>query len=957
VVWALLSVLPLAVLVGAGEMVPEKDALGRAELEVAEASLRGGEFTAAAAAARAALELARARSDQHLEAAAENVLASVLHRQGKSRIAFDLQSRALANAQALGEQPLVARILVATGLGHWQRAEYLPAIQRCREAAAIAALADAEDHAAALRCLGLAHLKQGEYPPARAFFEQVAALAHTAADRHGEAEAWVDLGLLDLDLRSFAAALANLERAQELLAPAADAASRARVLAQIGLVYLFEGRSDAARERFQAALQLATTTGSSAQRAHALMLLAGWHRDHGTTARALDYYATAFALYAVAGDGREQAWVLARTARARAREGDWAAALFDFRRAQSIWDEMGDQRAAAWNLAAIGRLHEHLGDTEQALEFLERARSAAREIRLPYTSTLVGGLARVHARRGHAEPALRLASEAVAEAARVDNPEMRWTAAYDQGHVHLALGERERAAAWFLEALRILESMRAGSTANEESSSAYLESREDIFADAIGVLHDLGRGGEALAVAERARARTLAEMVARAQLGTRAGAAVAPPSWPVLRARLVTERATALEFFCGRERTFAWVVKPGGEVHSVALPYGRRQVETLVAELRSALGADRAARSWEIEERAAELPAVAESIAPLPLPPEQPERLQRRAYEMLVQPVAQWLPTRAEDRLILVPHRQLLLLPFAALLGPTGEYFLERHTLLYAPALHLLAARSDRTAALPLRNPRVLLVGNPDMPRLPGRQRPLPPLPAAEQEVLTIAPLFAKGRVTTLLGASAREAAVRELAPRQNILHFSTHGVVRDDDPLASLLALAPGNPEPTGRAGDDGMWTVREIAALRLEADLVTLSACDTGLGKVSGDGIIGLSQAFMGAGAATLLVSLWRVSDAVARFQMEVFYRELTSNGGDPPAALRQAQLAALAALRRGALHSPSGRAIPEEPMYWAPFVLIGREGTAASEWASSATSSTLVEPVRMKRPALRR
>jgi CHAT domain-containing protein len=215
-----------------------------------------------------------------------------------------------------------------------------------------------------------------------------------------------------------------------------------------------------------------------------------------------------------------------------------------------------------------------------------------------------------------------------------------------------------------------------------------------------------------------------------------------------------------------------------------------------------------------------------------------------------------------------------------------------------------------------------MLVGNPLMPALP-EGRALPALPGAAREARAIARLFPPEQVTLLTGPRADEARVRSLAPGQGILHLATHGVVRDDAPLDSLLVLAPsGARDPAG----DGFWTVREVLGQRLDADLVTLSACNTGLGRVSGDGVFGLGRAFLAAGASSLVVSLWRVADVVAGAQMERFYRELHAEGRGKAAALRHAQIETIRSLRAGRVRTPSGRVLKEDPAYWAPFILVG-------------------------------
>ena len=148
-----------------------------------------------------------------------------------------------------------------------------------------------------------------------------------------------------------------------------------------------------------------------------------------------------------------------------------------------------------------------------------------------------------------------------------------------------------------------------------------------------------------------------------------------------------------------------------------------------------------------------------------------------------------------------------------------------------------------------------------------------------------------------------------------------------------SFVALAPDAPASGGMTGgrsarpeSDGLWTAREVFRLRLRADLVTLSACNTALGGISGDGVIGLSRAFFSAGASTVVASLWRVADVPSRFQMERFYRALRANGGKKAAALRQAELETLESLRAGRLRTAAGRPLSEHPLFWGPFILMG-------------------------------
>ena len=155
-----------------------------------------------------------------------------------------------------------------------------------------------------------------------------------------------------------------------------------------------------------------------------------------------------------------------------------------------------------------------------------------------------------------------------------------------------------------------------------------------------------------------------------------------------------------------------------------------------------------------------------------------------------------------------------------------------------------------------------------------------------------------------LSGVQATEAAVKRRGPGARILHFATHGLVSEAAPLTSSLILGAGE-------GDDGFLRVDEVLWLDLTADLVVLSGCSTGDGRLSGDGILGFSRAFLFAGSPSLVVTQWDIADEPTMVLMDRFYAEL-QQGGSKARALRQAQLAA--------------RAKFPHPAYWASFVLIG-------------------------------
>jgi len=187
-----------------------------------------------------------------------------------------------------------------------------------------------------------------------------------------------------------------------------------------------------------------------------------------------------------------------------------------------------------------------------------------------------------------------------------------------------------------------------------------------------------------------------------------------------------------------------------------------------------------------------------------------------------------------------------------------------------------------------------------------------PPLPNTRIEVQKIGRLFPPDRRKTYLGLNATEAAVkRERLSDYRKVHFATHALIDDEIPARSGVVLSLVN---TGQ--EDGILRMPEIVNLELNADLVVLSACQTGLGKlIQGEGMVGLTRAFMYAGTPRVAVSLWEINDLATADFMQAFYRQMKT-GQSPGDALREAKLSMIRSN------------VPDyhQPYFWAPFVLAG-------------------------------
>ncbi|HVT15083.1 MAG TPA: CHAT domain-containing tetratricopeptide repeat protein [Thermoanaerobaculia bacterium] len=301
-------------------------------------------------------------------------------------------------------------------------------------------------------------------------------------------------------------------------------------------------------------------------------------------------------------------------------------------------------------------------------------------------------------------------------------------------------------------------------------------------------------------------------------------------------------------------------------------------------------------------------------------------------YRTLVAPAAAILA--GKPRLIIAPDRSLYYLPFEALLTSHQSprrysdlpYLLKEHSIAYVPSASVLAnlrsrrprredasrAKSFVAFAYPV-TPRAVLPPGASRTAISPAPAEVQWLPEARNEVEGIAKLYRPDQVKLYLDDEAREDRVQsqEVAGAMRV-HFATHAQIDEEHPELSSLQLAPSQgPRQAGR----GLLLAQRIFQLKLDAELVVLSACSTALGKeVTGEGLVGLTRAFLYAGAPSVVVTLRNVSDAAARDLMISFYRHLDS-GAWKAEALRQAKLEAL---QRGGLDA--------QPASWAPFILIG-------------------------------
>jgi CHAT domain-containing protein len=276
----------------------------------------------------------------------------------------------------------------------------------------------------------------------------------------------------------------------------------------------------------------------------------------------------------------------------------------------------------------------------------------------------------------------------------------------------------------------------------------------------------------------------------------------------------------------------------------------------------------------------------------------------QKLHQLLIDPIQDKLPTSPEEEVIFVPQDELSAVPFAALQDQAQKFLIEKHTISITPALQVLELMSKRKQQVQGKASDVLVVGNPSMPTVPGQSRPLSPLPNSEKEAIAISQIWG---VDPLIGQKANKADVLSEIAHARIIHLATHSVLNDKNGILSSIALAPSG-------NDNGLLNAQDIFkfSTQLNAELVIMSACNTGQGSSSTDGIIGLSRSMIAIGVPSVVVSLWSVPDAPTADLMTEFHRQLKANPNKAQ-ALRQAMLETMKT--------------KPNPVDWSAFTLMGQ------------------------------
>jgi CHAT domain-containing protein/tetratricopeptide (TPR) repeat protein len=765
---------------------------------------------------------------------------------------------------------------------------------------------------------GMEHFTHNRLAEAIAAWETALRILEDLDHRHGQALTLNNLGVAYIRLDQYELAIAALEQLLPLAIDLGDVAAEGRTLGNLGVAHLKLSEYEAALGFIQQQLDLAQRLDDETLEAIALGNLGLVYDQLGQSERAISFHQQVLAIAQAEGNRNWENTALGNLGIAYIDLEDYGRAIDFLEDAVAIGRDENDLSGQGTTLNNLGLAYEGVDNYERAIQLYEQALDLFVRVsdRSGESSTL-GNLANVYRALEQYNRAINLYDQQLAIARDIGDRAGESRALYNQGLTHLLVEQFIQAETVLAQAIDILDALRSPTLSDTDQISLF-DTQQATFHLLQQVLAVQGKYGPALTIAERGRAQAFSALLMR-QLNPD-GAATSLPSvfLEAIQSLAQRQQITLIEYSLARVDEFIptlyiWVVSPDGAISFRQQPLSDIDLTALVTDTRDALGVGEYSRAG------ARPRTNPRDLARLR---EKADENLRQLHQILIDPIADLLPTNPDANGAFIPQGELFLVPFPALKDANGDYLIENHTILTAPSIQVLQLTHDladqsplASTPLPAGSDHPLIVGDPAMPTVTFLSEAgnfesvrLQPLYGARQEAEAVGDTL---NASALLGDAATEARVKQQIASADLIHLATHGLLEYGDPRQTgsrdtpgAIALAPGN-------GEDGLLTSTEILQMELQADLVVLSACDTGRGRITGDGVIGLSRSFIAAGVPSVIVSLWAVPDAPTAELMSEFYRQL-AQGQTKAQALRQAMLTSMQTR--------------PDPKDWAAFTLIG-------------------------------
>jgi CHAT domain-containing protein/tetratricopeptide (TPR) repeat protein len=834
-------------------------------------------------------------------------LGQAYDRLGDYAKAIEYYQQSLTIAKSIGARQLEGIVLANLGDAYVAVDDYAKAIEYSQQSLAIAReRGDREQEGKALGNLGLAYIALGDYAKAIECSQQSLAIAREIGNRKEEGVALAALASAYLNLGNYAKAIEYGEQTLVIAREIGNRKGEGAALRALASSYLERDNYAKAIEYEEQALTRARELGDRKGERQSLGSLGSAYQSIGDYAKAIEYFQQSLAIAKGIGDHQGEGQSLGNLGLTYFKLGAYARAIKYHQQSLVIYREIGDRLGERRSLGNLGDTYYSLGDYTKTIDYHQQSLAIAREIgyRLGEGRSL-GSLGVAYYSLGDYAKAIDYQKQSLAIKRQIGDLAGEAESLNNLGVTLLNSGNLPEAERILSMGIEKWEEIRDKLGKNDAWKVSIFEQQARTYLLLQQVLIAQNKTDAALAISERGRTRAFVELLAgRLSPQSDTLPPIKHPSLEDVKTIARQQNATLVEYSIAfDEELYIWVISPNGNVtfrqldlKSLGTTTGGSPLRKLVAETLESLGVGEDRNGiFEV------------NVTNPTANPEHQTKSLKQLHQVLIQPIADLLPSNPEERIIFIPHEDLFRVPFPALMDSDSKYLVEKHTILTAPSIQVLELTYKQRQNGSCSGQGALVVGNPS-PMPTGFQ----PLKGAEKEALDVAQLL---KTQPLIGSQATELAVLQQLPNARIIHLATHGTFNEQQPLLGGVALAQTGKETQS----DGLLTAEEIfklnseGKLTLNAELLVLSACNTGRGRITGDGVIGLSRSFIAAGIPSVLVSLWAVPDAPTASLMSEFYTNLYQKKLDKAQALRQAMLKMMEKHR-------------DNPRAWAAFTLIG-------------------------------
>lgn len=808
---------------------------------------------------------------------------------------------ALLTYQAINDPMMIGAILSIIGSIYDDMGEKTEALNYYNQALPMRKTAgDKSGEANTLTSMGLVYNAIGEKEKALQYYNQALLIFQAIGDQVGEGTTLNNLGVVYHSLGDQARALEYYQQALPMRQAVGDQVGEASALNNIGYLYDSLAEPEKALTHYQQALVLSQSIGDRVGEATTLNNMGGVYDALAEPVKALTYYNQALPLRRAMGDRSGEAAILNNIGNVYADQGEYAKALAYLNQALPIRQAVGNRAGEAITLFNLAYVQRQKGDLQTALKQIEsaitiledlRTKIASQEMRQSYFATVqnyyqfyIDLLMELHAK----EP----------------------TIGYDAMALHASERGRARSLLELLAegSVNIYQGVDTNLINQEKSLISQINQAEGLR---IEYLNSRQPKPENLAAVNQKIDSLLIELNQVKSEIKKTNPHYAQLTQPTpltvkeIQEQLLDDQTLLLEYFLGETRSYLWVVSKN-QLNTYQLPR-KSELKTIVNEFLQTLSHPRQQKN---------IPLI--------------DQIADRLTNMILTPAAQEI---AGKRLLIVADGPLQYIPFGALSLPNStsegagyQPMISKQTLINLPSASTLAIIRQDTAKRPLAPKKLAIIADPvfslDDERLPTRNQQnsqnlinqkLPDnqsnnpannqrgnstgmiwqrLPFTRQEADAISALLPQAERKKVLDFQAdyNNVMAGNLAEYQ-IIHMATHGFINTEQPALSAIILSLINAEGNT---ENGYLRLNDIFNLNLPAELVVLSACQTGLGKeVKGEGLVGLTRGFMYAGAKRVVVSLWNVNDEKTAELMTNFYQKMLQENFSPAEALRMAQV----------------------------------------------------------------